>query len=409
MSQPQTRSDDILKTTAEAWGFCMIQGLFSAAEMAEIERCMAQESANFPEGFPDLFSVPSLRWLVTDPRIQGVARRLLGPDPVYYRLTNIAYEAEPGPLTEKPYVEFHCDARGMPDSLNSSDHSPPTDIYPAYRFAIYCRDYSRYSGGLKVAVGSHMMPFVDLRQYTFPQFVKTLPKVRVTAGDLFFDYIDTPFKLHNVASAPGDLVVFNLRTFHSAGALRFRDQQNLAVLPVYEGPLRRATHLAEHYMPRAPGSRNAIFFDFARASPQADLYIKWAASRFAGDGSSLTPVHTGAADGIIVRNDISMVNHACYLRRQCAARGIDLLAAVPSWPLPAPLDTVAERLLSLCATHREFSPHHTLLDADGYAAAARQGPAQALSYAVKSITALLEYAAEDMARLKAEAQAELGT
>lgn len=111
------------------------------------------------------------------------------------------------------YDEWHFDAPW------ESDH-----IVPMWRFAVYFRDYTANSGGLQVVPQSHLGPLSEATDTTKRVLVK---------------------------SRPGDLVVWNLRTFHAAGA----DNDG-----------------KPHATPR-----NAIFFDYAAPGRDLDRYVAWRA------------------------------------------------------------------------------------------------------------------------------------
>lgn len=357
-----------VKTIAERFGFCLIRGVFTPDETAALEREIALRSADYPGGFPDLYSVPSLKWVVTDGRIQALARALVGEPPVYYRLTSVAYEPVPGPLTEKPYNEFHCDARGMPHNLFESWNGDGVKIYPGYRFAIYFRDYSNASGGLKVAVNSHRGQHEFFRQFHFPEAVQRLPQVVTPLNGRGYKLRTAPFELFNVPSMPGDVVIFNLRTFHSAGAFRFKDRPDLAVLPAVEKGLAGLPHGAELRVADPPGARNAVFMDFCSPDGDVDLYIKWRAwtmhdhSPNAADRPTLKISNTQPFAGLRFRNDISIVENARALQAMAADRKIDLGTAQGLGDLPDGARDLAQTLLTLCETHEEFSPYHPLFD-----------------------------------------------
>jgi ectoine hydroxylase-related dioxygenase (phytanoyl-CoA dioxygenase family) len=95
---------------------------------------------------------------------------------------------------------------------------------PLYRFALYFRDYTDFAGGIMFVPGSHLGKTSD---------PKNLDVERAVAAK----------------TRPGDLVVWNLRTFHAADA------------PNEDRP--RAT------------PRNAVFWDYAAPSPERDKYIQW--------------------------------------------------------------------------------------------------------------------------------------
>jgi ectoine hydroxylase-related dioxygenase (phytanoyl-CoA dioxygenase family) len=347
------------KTIAEQFGFCLVRGVFSPAEIARLERDLATAHTEFAGAPPDLYSCPSLQWLLVDERMRRFAHALLGETIVYYRETNLVYEETPGPATLKPFREFHCDARGSPESLLASPSGVPTGLYPAYRFGIYFRDYQNHSGGLKVAPGSHLRSYEHYRQCDHPGLLKHLPHVPHDIGDKTLALRVPPIELYNVPSRPGDVVIFNLRTFHAAGAVRLRERPDLAVLPTVEGQLEQIADALT--MARPAGSRNCIFVDYGAPVEALDFYVKWRALDDPIDLDKGWDSKAVAPSGMTLRNDRLIVALADRLTAAVSALPED--ARHPEgWPGAARKD--ADTFLALCETHHEFSPHHPLFNRD---------------------------------------------
>jgi len=84
--------------------------------------------------------------------------------------------------------------------------------------------------------------------------------------------------LYIVPSEPGDLVIWNLRTMHSAGARRLAAKPNLAMWPKFQDEIFQ--NIPNVFLP-LPGPRNAFFFDYGTATEEVDLYIKHRSLRVA--------------------------------------------------------------------------------------------------------------------------------
>lgn len=149
------------------------------------------------------------------PRIVDLAHKIIGPDlcdtgeaVVHYNPTNI-------------YGDWHYDI-----PWNSADGG----VIPCWRFAVYFQDYTKFSGALAVMPGSHL-------------------------GNVdFFD----PVIAHVIASQPGDVVIWNLRTMH---------QPNTTIPG----------------LPHAPG-RNAIIFDYAAPGVDVERYRAWRLPKRVAEG-----------------------------------------------------------------------------------------------------------------------------
>jgi len=371
-----------VKAVAEAHGFCLVKGVFSADEMAALERDLAMSHAEFGGRTPDIYSVPSLQWLLYDERVRRLAHALLGDTLVYYRESNLAYEKTPGALTEKPFDDYHCDARGTSATLFGKPTSEV--LYPAYRFATYFRNYREYSGGLKVAPGSHLRLYDLDRRFNAAEKVAELPLVPLMIGGHSLNVHLQPMELYNVPSEPGDLVIFSLRCFHAAGALRFKDRPTLAVLPHVERAVRvKAGSLCS---PVPPGSRNAIFFDFGAPSPELDYYIKWRAYVGPAELDVVFNYRNVPPSDFLIRNDRIIVPLAQFVANAADSAEADTPAARRD----------RKDLYTLCAAHNEFTPEHTLFDRAAFLAAAQKGPAAATVALARDI----------LARRKAQFEAE---
>ncbi len=373
-----------VKEVAEAHGFCLVKGVFSGDEMIAIERDLAMAHAEFDGRLPDLHSVPSLQWLLYDERVRRLARALLGDTLVYYRETNLAYEKTPGALTKTPFDDYHCDARGTSATLFREPRSNHR-IYPAYRFAIYFRNYRQYSGGLKVAPGSHLRAYKHDRYWSAEDAMREAPAVPMMIGDFTLDVPIQPMELHNVPSEPGDLVIFSLRCFHSAGALRFKGRPNLAVLPMVERSVR--LWAAPVCSPTPPGSRNAIFFDFGAPSPEVDYYVKWRAHVGGADLDAGFSYRGAPPAGLVIRNDRIIMSLAQRVADAAEnASGIDAPSARQDM----------QDLYALAQAHTEFAPEHALFDRAAFRTAAAQDPQGATIALARDI----------LARRKAQFEAE---
>lgn len=342
MSDFSKRGNDLagIKQIAEKFGFCIVKEFFSPERMNEMEELMADANAKGISN--DLMSIDSLRPVLLDPRLLNIAKALLGPELIYYGETALNYEAEAGKLTSNPFRTLHADARGIPSDINKTWDPKPGQIYRGYRFGIYFRDYAQYSGGLKVVPGSHLVghskykrPFGGLRKF-FGK--KELP----TPEGISIKVLSPAFELYDLESRRGDLVIFSLRIFHSAGAARLKSNPTMALHPEIENKL--WLERPDIFLPYSPGPRNTMFFDYAAPGPEIDLYIKWRAWRNFNakldeadyyDFDRQQVVHDAAAKGVSMRYDKIMA--------AAALRGGQ-----------------KDRVDALKAKNVEYTPHHSV-------------------------------------------------
>jgi hypothetical protein len=158
-------------------GYLIIRDVFSRAEIEEFRRHAFENRQR--KG--DLLSDPHLRQVLLDDRVLSIAAQILGDTPAYYgdSTCNLGLGA----------VGFHK------DNADRSDGNAPDwqGTYTQIRFGLYLQDHAWHSGGLRIIPKSQNSP--------------CNPKA----------------KRANARTRIGDLVVWNLRTDHSAGAtiLRF--------------------------------------------------------------------------------------------------------------------------------------------------------------------------------------------
>jgi len=369
--------DDLerIKKIAEQFGFCLIKNVFSPDEIETAEEEMGRLWRANGGTFPDLYSCPTLRWFMLNPRVTSIARALLGEHLVYYRETSINYEEQAGDLTTKAFRQLHCDARGTPESLDAVWNTQG-DLYRAYRFGVYFRNYRDYSGGLTVVPGSHKLPFIAFSKYRSATKAGGLTRLDHWLGEQVVTGLPTPpFELHNVPSMPGDLVVFNLRTMHAAGALRFVDRPTLGVLPMVEGQL--LADMPEAFCPYPEEGRNTIFFDYTAPVAEPDLYIKWRAALLLRSDLHVTAeLSNEYAPDLEIRNDSVISSLALALSDDLETP--DDKPPTPFDALPPDKRALADTMVKLCRLHRDHSPHHTLFDWEKFDALATSSPMDAL-------------------------------
>lgn len=346
-----TEDAGTLTLIQSALGFCLIKSVFSAEEMRCFETAVAAHHKAYDGRVPDLMSCDGLSSLLLDDRILAIARAALGPQLLYYGLSNVNYEPDIGPLTTRPYAALHADAMGRPDNLYGDVNVGDAD-YPAIRFAVYFRDYADHSGGLRVLPGSHRLALTR-QPISNGETTLVMTETSRSAPWLWADD-GTPVTtghVFNVPSEPGDVVIWNLRLMHGGGARRPIQTPN-AILPV-------ATDAALQHAPFeaiAPiaGPRNALFFDYGRAAPELDLYIK---ARALDEKIVASTYKAAQYDREDIQADLAEKNIACRMDGLLVATCLALNEAAEE----SERTRLKERLATLIGHHREESPHMSLL------------------------------------------------
>ena len=232
-------NDDLDGVRFQREGYLLIRSVFSSAEVEAMRRGIVDEGEKaiqtgrvlksatgevVPVG--DIAGVAGLESLLFDPRLVQIARVLLGtPDIVYF--------GDSGLMIGGALRGFHKDNTCRDDA----SHTDWQSWYGLVRMGIYLQDHRRYSGGLKLRVGSHL--HADL-----------------TTG-----------KILAVPSEPGDVVVWSLRTTHSGHAARMRWLPNLGIQPRFE------FRLPSRLLRPEPCKRLAIFMTYGSPGPHLDNYI----------------------------------------------------------------------------------------------------------------------------------------
>ena len=353
--QASARDLPAIRAVCEEYGFCLVKDAVSAAQREVLLAGMkAASDAHRGGPLPDLLGLPEVRQIYFDTRLLDIARALLGPRLVYDGEGTLNFEESIGAHTLNPFTTLHCDATGMPNDINAVWKSPTDAIYQAYRFGIYFQDYRKASGALKVIVGSHKG---DPQSYMGTQLLSNTTTQRAI-GDRVLGYVEMNHPLYNLPSAPGDVVIWNLRTFHSAGAKQFAADPSFAVHPDIEIQLADTPGL---FTP-PPGPRNALFFDYAAPCEEIDLYIK---CRARPKPSTLALLLARRSDDEATKALAS--EHGVDLRFDGIIMGIAaqlfmMERGARSAAADAAIAALRKRLSRLLIQHREYSWYFPLFD-----------------------------------------------
>lgn len=361
--QAPLSAPDQIKETLEKFGVCLVKGVFTPTEIDSLRKSMATTQAGFNQQPADLMSCPELRWVLFDLRVLSLAKTLLGPTLSYYAETHFDYEEDIGPLTQKPYNTLHIDAVGTPEKLTRIWRGQDDQIYRGYRFAVYFQDYAQFSGGLKVVIGSHLG---NPDRFQFDRRdLKLKSQLKLPSATLSIPAPD--YELFNVPAQPGDLVIWNLRTVHAAGAQLLTEAPELALHPDVETSIKAS---AAQLIRPIPGPRVALFFDYGAPSLEIDLYIKWRALRM-NVARGIAPEHysydspdvAALADrhGIKLRFDRLIGVAACAILDRIVALDKEGKLEDPG-KIPPHLVGLGQRLERLASSHAEYCEHHQLFD-----------------------------------------------
>lgn len=172
-------------------GFGVVTGVFDTELMDTLEARLSVE----PKRCTEVFKL--------HPTVLAVARSLVG-------------EAVIGTGEERVSLDK------MDETWHfTAPYKPEHDVIPIWRFAVYFPDYVAYSGGLGVVAGSHRGEPQEMG-YVLPVTVR---------------------------SRPGDLVVWNIRTYHR--------------------------HNMKNGLRPFATTRAAIYFDYGAPGAELDHFVAW--------------------------------------------------------------------------------------------------------------------------------------
>ena len=309
-------------------GYLCLKGVFRSAEIAALTRA-AGTLPQAPSTMAYLYEIPEFKNWWRDPRLLGIARSLLGESLVDFFDSHIQKFSFP---PDKPIFgrHLHHDAKGTPENLFNRVNTPDPD-YPVIRMIVYLQDTTNFSGGLKVVPGSHL---IDVSHFNHPSL-----------------------KLVNVASEPGDIVIFTQRLLHSPYALRPKASPDVSIAPFQEDE-----HYARNrslFLP-VPESRESVVIDYAREDARTDLFIK-------NQAILSRPHNMALAEHLLDQGaltDRSVANVRFRFDRAILEMLTGISAAMVNGALPTGQDFLLTRLATLCRAHWECSPFYPLLAED---------------------------------------------
>lgn len=200
----------------------------------------------------DMLSQSLLLKILIEPRIVSLARTLLGTEPVYFGDSTFAY----GPTGRG----WHRDNRTS--DRNIFTHADWQGHYPLIRVGLYLQDHKTHSGGLGVRLGSHL-----------PSLKHPLINSKIVPRRLRSFFANHTGRSVHMDSCVGDVVIWTLRTLHSADAVRLKYFPQLRLAPFIENRLPHWARVAND------GTRMACFMTFAAPSAHLDRYMTYLLDR----------------------------------------------------------------------------------------------------------------------------------
>ena len=235
-----------LKEKIEKDGFVIIKNLFTKSEIEELEKVCANHcSVTNYQASPkkDALSLKGIDDFILNEKFLTPIKKILDNNIVYFG--DSALHCKPNERM------FHKDSRG--DKLD-----PSISSYKIYRVGIFLQDHYSFSGGIKFRKGSHKK--LNFRLSTIKKILTGKAKLKT-----FFNF----GKIVNARTKIGDIVVWNLRTDHSGGAVINKLFPNLGVLPLID-------ELTPKFLKKPENQkRMAIFSSFGSESIELENYLNY--------------------------------------------------------------------------------------------------------------------------------------
>ncbi len=199
------------------------------------------------EGLKDVLSYRELRDSILNENLLKTIKHIFDDEDIYY------WGYSRFRFNEKTYRNTHNDAK-------NDNKNPFKTKYPILRIGIYLQDHKNYSDGLKIFKKSC---------HSF-KLGRTLLKKIIKENELRY-LLPQRFNSVNIDSNAGDVILWNLRTCHSANALRIKFIKNLSLRPSIENFLEK--YFPGLILPRE-NDRAVIFSDFGKMSESLIDYIR---------------------------------------------------------------------------------------------------------------------------------------
>jgi hypothetical protein len=212
-------------------GFLVIPRVFDPAQVQRWrERALQRQNKA-----SDLLTDEVLREVVLSETLLGFADEILGDQPIYFGDST----AMIGPSG----WGFHKDNS---DRLDAKAPDWKVDRYPIIRFGVYTQPHGKEPGSIEFRRGSHMHP-------------------DYTTGERFA-----------APCEPGDVIVWNSRTTHSANSRIVRGLGIRMMPDPYAIPFRAITRFkAEWLFQPLKQERVALFVSYGRDDPLLDRHIEY--------------------------------------------------------------------------------------------------------------------------------------
>lgn len=231
-------------------GYIVIKNLFTEAEIDSFRKgCIANQPG-------DSVCRPEFQGNMLSPKVVNIIKDLIGETVIYPGLSLTRTEDRPKPFGSR---FFHSDLIGIEDGNFDRE-------CPIVNTGVYLQDQTNFSGSLKLIPGSHTRPCITSK--TVREALKNIANL-LLKGDLGGAF--SVLNLHrsvNIASMPGDLIIWYTRMHHSGYGVRPFLFPNWSLPPVFENWIPAFLRLPDN--PR----REVMLSIYAAPNPYLESYIE---------------------------------------------------------------------------------------------------------------------------------------
>ncbi len=212
-------------------GFIHIKNFFTNDEVNNFfQTCDEDFFINEINSSPEISSEPKLKEIFYNKKFLNLINKISNYKASYLGCGSLIGHRETNRIS---WRRLHTDTRGHEkNKYGKTYYDPNKKDWPVFDVFIYLEDFEKYSGCLKVVEGTHKK-FLP----TFGNFLKVFFNISKNYKfDGTYSFKSIPFlslfKIKNLKTKPGDLVIFNHAIHHSPNSLVLKLFPNLA-LPVF--------------------------------------------------------------------------------------------------------------------------------------------------------------------------------
>ena len=212
-------------------GYLLIENFFSKNEVNEfLSACDDDFYIKEINMSPEISSNSKLRKIFDNKKFIDLICEISDNKAFYFGCGSLVGHVESNRIT---WRRLHTDTRGhKSNQFGRTYYDPAKKEWPVFDAYIYLEDFKNYSGCLKVISGSHrkFLPTIG----NFLKIIFNISKDYKFDGTYSLKSIPflSLFKMRNLKTTPGDLVIFNHAIHHSPNSLIPKFLSNF-VLPVF--------------------------------------------------------------------------------------------------------------------------------------------------------------------------------